>query len=99
MSVMLHACPRCSAPPRLEVPQWWVAQRTSEKRGVRCAFLVGCPDVSRLFLDEIIAAPDAGAAAVRWNAEAIRLFDVQTVHWTDPQRATWRAKLCLPPPA
>jgi hypothetical protein len=94
-------CPICSDPPRLERPLWFVANRTTKNRKVQTAFLSGCPHVVAIFGVEFIEEQDADAAILRWNTEAVRLFETQTqtVLWTDTQRAAWRTKLGFPLPA
>jgi hypothetical protein len=93
------ACPLCSNPPaRLAVPEWYVARRTSAKRGARHAWLVGCPHVPAATGDELVAAAAAAALVARWNAAAERLLARRTVSWTAEQRDRFRAALGYPPP-
>lgn len=88
------ACPACSVPPQwMNFPSWRRAARTSEKRGVSCAFVVGCRHVTEMFATAIVEAPQAAATVARWNAEAQRLFDTYTATWTTEQRAAYRQRL------
>lgn len=89
-------CPVCSGPPRLEIPTWAAAHRSSVKRGVRCGIFTGCRHVDTLAQHQIVELPQAEALIVRWNEEAERLFTERTVTWTDCQRAAFRQRLRFP---
>lgn len=97
--VELQCCPVCSFlplnpdhPPRLETPQWYFAKRTSENRGVRCAFLVGCDHVTKLFGCRLVETPNANTAAEEWNAEAARLLAEKVRRWSDGQQAQLKSR-------
>lgn len=100
-------CPLCSyaaisdplAPARqwvLAAPVWALAHRTSAKRGLRCAMLIGCGHVTRFTRFAIVEAPQAAAAVAAWNAEAERLLVAQSAQWPAAQIAAIRATLGFP---
>lgn len=91
-------CPLCSAPQLklLAEPQWSPAWRTSQKRGMRCAFLSGCRHIAAHGGWKIVELPNAEALLTTWNAEAERLFAASTAHWEAHERAVFRAALGYP---
>jgi hypothetical protein len=76
------------------------ARRTSDKRGVRCAFFIGCTHVEPIggCADgrELIEADQGVATVERWNAEAERLFAGQTARWTAAERTRFRTQIGFP---
>lgn len=100
-------CPLCSYPDVgdlltpvrrwvLLAPVWSLAHRTTAKRGLRCAMLIGCGHVTAFAKFAIVEAPAAGEAVAAWNAEAERLLAEQAAHWTPVQTAARRAALGFP---
>lgn len=91
-------CPLCSVPALklLAEPQWSPAWRTSQKRGVKCAFLTGCVHLVKFGQWQIVELPAAEALLTSWNAEAERLFATHTATWTAPERTAHRTALKYP---
>lgn len=91
-------CPLCSVPALklLAEPQWAPAWRTSQKRGVKCAFLTGCPHLVKFGAWQIVELPAAAALLTLWDAEAERLCAARTAAWSESDRALYRTALGFP---
>ena len=94
-------CPLCSFPSLklLAELHWAPAWRTSQKRGVRCAWMTGCKHFVAFGAWRVVELPQSEERIAAWNTEAERLLATRTAHWTDAERARHRAGLGWDKPA
>lgn len=92
----MRCCPICSHPPHFEVPNWFPATRSSEKRSVRCHIIMGCSHAERLFKFEVVEEPLRTASEGRWNAHTEELFTNYTAAWKPHQAAGHRTRMGWP---
>jgi hypothetical protein len=91
MNADVLPCPVC-----WKTPESYPARRTSEKRGVTCAFLAGCKHADAIFGPAAIEQPKWPEAIARWNTEAERLLTAMSGRWTPVQLTNFRASLGFP---
>lgn len=79
------ACPLCSSLGHPERPAWWMARRTSERRGHNCYFWTGCEHARG------IASPDK----IREDPEEWAIIEGEWADWVE--RAFAERTLLYPP--
>lgn len=95
----MKACPYCS-----DAPNWHFASNVTRLRNsahsatkgpsLRYWLFTGCRHAREFFgTFRFISDPERPAIEATWDAHAETLFAAYTEHWTEPQRATFRARL------